>query len=158
MTTFLENNAMLDPFVILGLEKSFALDIKFLEKAYFDAQKKTHPDQFVNATEEKKREAIQQSSLVNQAYLTLKDPLKRAEFLLKEVGINPLSHDPIVLEEVMGWREQVAAGKPIKQELIKTENTLSRELEGAFEKKDHEAVRRILYRLTYIQKLLKEEF
>ena len=66
-----------------------------------------------------------QSSVINKAYHTLKDPLSRAQYLLKQKGIqinegDSLS-DPELLMEVMEFREELeevtseAELKPLKE-------------------------------------------
>src|SRR5216683_629469 len=102
---------MSNPFEILNLEKSYRLDLQLLENHYFEAQKKWHPDQFFKATDQEKTEALKTSTAVNQAYLVLKNPLSRAEYLLKAEGIEPLSHDPTFLGTVMEWNERRERGE-----------------------------------------------
>ena len=151
-----ENHSMFDPFEILGLEKQFPLDLKVLEKSYFEAQKRTHPDRFIGASSEIRNQVLQQSSEVNQAYLTLKSPLSRAAYLLKSAGIEPLSHDPYFLEKVMRWNEHMDKREDLKEELTREEEQLLKGLENGFEVHDYETVRGALYRLTYIQKIIKK--
>ncbi len=141
---------MFDPFEILGLEKQFPLDLKVLEKSYFEAQRRTHPDRFIGASSEIRNQVLQQSSEVNQAYLTLKSPLSRAAYLLKSAGIEPLSHDPYFLEKVMGWNERMDKGENLKEELTREEEQLLKDLADGFEAHNYETARGALYRLTYI--------
>lgn len=152
------NLSMFDPFDILGLEKKYSLESKVLEKAYFDAQKKTHPDQFTQASPEEKQAAGQLSTVVNQAYVLLKDPLKRAEWFLKNAGIEFLSHDPLFLAEIMEWREKLEGGIDIRKDLLEVEKELFKYIEDALHIKNYEKARSSVYRLHYIQKLLKETF
>lgn len=142
-------------FHILGLESTYSLNDKTLEEHYFDAQRKTHPDQFSQATVQEKAEAIQKSTAVNQAYLTLKNPLTRAEYLLKEAGYEPLSHDPSFLGTVMAWNEQLDEGEDLTEELSLKQRVLFQELEDCFAVQDFEKIRSVLYQLTYMEKLLK---
>jgi molecular chaperone HscB len=150
------NLSMFDPFEILHLEKSYSLDLTILEKNYFEEQKKTHPDQFFKATEGEKAKALKQSILVNQAYLTLKNPLLRAEYLLREEGIDTLADDPSFLGKVMTWNERLESEEDLKPELLHEETQCLRNLEKSFILKDYEKARTALYQLTYIQKLLKQ--
>ncbi len=147
------NRFMSDPFALLGLTKQYPLDSKDLEQAYFEAQKKTHPDQFAWATREEKAEAARKSTCVNQAYSLLRDPLKRAEYLLKEAEVELFTPDPLFLEQVMEWKEQQEAGKDIKQELLQTKQTLFEALAVAFKEKDYETAGRSLYQLQYLQRI-----
>jgi molecular chaperone HscB len=147
---------MFDPFEVMGLEKGYPLDMYVLEKRYFDEQKKTHPDRFALANEAEKDDALRKSTALNQAYLILKDPLQRAAFLLKARGVEPLSHDPLFLGEVMVWNERLEAGEDLSLELRHEEEQLFQRLEKAFGEKDDEGARVSLYRLTYVRKLLKD--
>lgn len=148
---------MFDPFLSLNLEKSYTVDLDMLEKHYFEAQKKYHPDQFSQADEQKKRDAVRQSTAINQAYLLLKNPLKRAESLLRDAGVEILSNDASFLGQVMTWNENLEKGQDLKPELHAEEKMLLKELETAFTVKDYEKARIAVYRLTYVQKLLKRQ-
>lgn len=147
-----ENPSMFDPFEVLGMQKHFSLNLQDLEKRYFEAQRKTHPDRFSQA---EKDEASKKSAAVNQAYLMLKDPLERGMFLLKDSGLDPVTHHSEILMEMMTWRECLEAGEDLKNELREGENKLLQDLEDGFAKKDYEVVRLGLYRLAYVQKLKK---
>ena len=73
-------------FQLLDLEVKFNLDIKKLTQLYQSLQKKVHPDRFAHATSQEQLLAVQKSSMINDAYQTLKNPLKRAEYMLKIRG------------------------------------------------------------------------
>ncbi len=79
--------ASMSPFDIFKIPKQFALDEDQLEKKYFEIQKLIHPDKFANASANEKRVAEQWSTLVNDAYAALKDPVKRAKLLCEAGGI-----------------------------------------------------------------------
>lgn len=147
---------MFNPFTLLGLEKKFQLDLKDLEQAYFEAQKKAHPDQFAQASLEEKRQAIELSTKINQAYLVLKSPLNRAEYLLEAAGFKPLAQDLVFLTEVLEWRERQENGENISPYLREEEERLLKALHTAFEEKKYSLIQNIIYRLKYIQKILKE--
>lgn len=147
---------ILNPFTLLNLEPTYSLDLTVLESHYFEAQRKTHPDQFSQGNEQEKADALKKSTVVNQAYLLLKNPLARAEYLLNTAGVEALSNDPVFLEQVMEWNERLANGEDLRAELREKEKILMDELERAFSLKDYEMARYTLYQLTYIQKLLKQ--
>ncbi len=150
------NLSMFDPFEILGLQKSYALDSAFLEKRYFEEQRKNHPDRFALASEEDKKEALRKSTELNQAYLLLKDPLGRAEYLLKVKNIDLIAHDAPTLGKAMMWNERLVEGEDLSAELQQEQKNLSQEIIDGFECEDFEKVRLALYRQTYVMKLLKE--
>lgn len=99
-------------FELLGLEADFRLNEKTLEKAYFDAQRRWHPDRLLGRPEAERVVAIEKSQWANEAYETLKNPLRRAEHLLALQGLEPLSENaqtsPAILMEMMELRESVA--------------------------------------------------
>lgn len=78
-----------DYFSLFGLPRCQAIDELKLEGLYRDVQSKVHPDKHVHLSDADQRQAMQWATRVNEAYLTLKNPLKRAEYLLRLLG-----HDP----------------------------------------------------------------
>lgn len=73
---------MLNYFELFGLKTDFLLDISQLSEAFQQLQKTAHPDKFAHASSQEQLLAVQKSATINEAYQTLKDPLKRAEYLL----------------------------------------------------------------------------
>jgi len=69
-------------FELFDLEPSFSLSLDQLAQTFKLLQLQVHPDRFANATEAEKRLSVQFSSLINQAYQTLRNPLERAKYLL----------------------------------------------------------------------------
>ena len=68
----------LDHFRRLGLEPDFDLDLDTVEKRYLGFQRATHPDRFATKPAKERAFAEAQAVALNQAYETLKDPLRRA--------------------------------------------------------------------------------
>lgn len=100
-------------FELFGMPVGFVLDVDELARRYRELQKIVHPDRFAAAGEQSQRLSLQQATLVNEAFATLKDPLKRAQYLLasKGVEIDPQQHtlnDPAFLMEQMELREALA--------------------------------------------------
>lgn len=148
-----ESHSMFDPFEILGLEKSFLLDLRVLDQKYFEMLKKTHPDKFIN-DESAKSEVLKKAGEINKAYGMLKDPLGRASVLLKEAGVKPLDHDPLFLGEIMTFNERMDEGEDIREELVELGEELMLELTEAFQEEDYKKAKVALYRLTYVRTLL----
>lgn len=69
-------------FELFSIDESFDIDIQHVSQVYQTLQKTVHPDKFASASSQDKLLAVQKSSQINDAYQTLKLPLKRAEYLL----------------------------------------------------------------------------
>ena len=70
-------------FDLFHLPAQFALDASALDHAYRTVQAQVHPDRFAAAGDAQKRIAMQWATRTNEAYQTLRDPLKRATYLLR---------------------------------------------------------------------------
>ncbi len=86
MTMFDRETAQQDFFSLFDLPRRQALDTNRLEALYRDIQSKVHPDKHAHLSDAEKRLAMQWATRVNEAYLTLKDPLRRARYLLELAG------------------------------------------------------------------------
>jgi molecular chaperone HscB len=75
-------------FELFSLEVNFAIDLTSLERAYQSQISLFHPDNFVTKSDKEKSIALQNTSLINTAYDTLKSPLLRATYLLELQDIN----------------------------------------------------------------------
>lgn len=73
----------LDYFTCLGLPRLLGIDLAKLEAKYYELSRAFHPDFFQNKTETEKQISLGNAALLNTAYRTLKDPVQRAEYLLK---------------------------------------------------------------------------
>ncbi len=97
-------------FELFGLPVGYLLDNAALAERYRALQKVVHPDRYANASEQERRLSLQQSIFVNEALETLKDPLKRAQYLLTLNGIDSsklheATHDAAFLMQQMELRE-----------------------------------------------------
>jgi molecular chaperone HscB len=77
-----------------------------------DLQKQVHPDKFANASDAEKRLSMQQTSWINEAQTTLKDPVLRATYLLKLKGTdinleNETTMDAAFLMQQLEMRERL---------------------------------------------------
>ncbi len=75
-----------DYFSVFGLEPRLNLDLPALELEFHRLSRKLHPDRFTRAGENEKQWSLADTALLNDAYRTLKDPLRRTEYLLKLHG------------------------------------------------------------------------
>jgi molecular chaperone HscB len=80
-----------DYFSVFGLEPKLNLDLPALEHEFHRLSRKLHPDRFARALENEKQWSLADTALLNDAYRTLKDPLRRTEYLLKLLGAEMLA-------------------------------------------------------------------
>ncbi len=76
-----------DYFTFFGFPRKLNLDASALEKEFYALSRRLHPDLFAQANAEERAFSLEQSSMLNDAYRTLKDPIKRTEYLLRLEGI-----------------------------------------------------------------------
>jgi molecular chaperone HscB len=76
-----------DYFSFFGLPRKLNLDVAALGKDFYELSRKLHPDLNARAGSQEQEWSLQQSSLLNDAHRTLKDPIKRTEYLLKLEGV-----------------------------------------------------------------------
>ncbi len=81
-----------DYFSVFDLPRKLALDEKELERAFYRKSREVHPDRFARASAEKQQWSLEQTSLLNDAYRALKEPIARTEYLLRLEGVT-LSED-----------------------------------------------------------------
>jgi molecular chaperone HscB len=74
-------------FEVLDLPKKLAIDTPALERAFYKLSRKLHPDVYARASEQEQQWSLEQTSLLNDAYRTLKNPITRTEYLLKLEGV-----------------------------------------------------------------------
>jgi len=77
-------------FELFTLPVNYDIDLSDLNSHFRTLQKAVHPDNFANSAEQERLYSVQQASLINDAYNTLKDPLERAKYMLvlNEIDIN----------------------------------------------------------------------
>jgi Fe-S protein assembly co-chaperone HscB len=75
-----------DYFSVFGLEQKLNLDLGALETEFHRLSRKVHPDRFARAEDNERQWSLADTALLNDAYRTLKDPLRRTEYLLKLEG------------------------------------------------------------------------
>jgi len=74
-------------FEVFSLPEKLAIDTAALEKQFYALSRKLHPDRFASRPAAEQEEALRQSSLLNDAYRSLKDPILRTQYLLKLHGV-----------------------------------------------------------------------
>jgi len=75
-----------DHFARLGVERGFHQDVTAITKAHRALQRRLHPDRFVNRGDRVRMLALQHATALNDAARILRDPLRRADYLLGLAG------------------------------------------------------------------------
>ena len=75
-----------DYFSVFGLTPRLNIDLPVLEREFHRLSRRLHPDRFARASDNEKEWSLADTALLNDAYRTLKDPLRRTEYLLKLEG------------------------------------------------------------------------
>ena len=100
-------------FEIFDVPVSSNLDLEKISGVNRELQKSVHPDRFAHGSEQEKRVAMQQTSLINEAFQTLKDPVSRIQYMLKLKGVDIESEtdttmDGAFLMQQMEFREHIS--------------------------------------------------
>ena len=75
-----------DYFSVFSLVPKLDLDLGMLEHQFHKLSRKLHPDRFARASDSEKEWSLADTALLNDAYRTLRDPIRRTEYLLKLQG------------------------------------------------------------------------
>ena len=76
-------------FEVFGLPRILNIDLRGLEKSFHELSRKFHPDHFTTSTPEEKQQSLRMTALLNDAYRTLRQPVRRIEYLLNLEGFKP---------------------------------------------------------------------
>lgn len=100
-----------DYFAFFGLPRKLNLDVVLLEKEFYQLSRKLHPDLYSGADQREQLWSLEQSSQLNDAYRTLKDPIKRTEYLLRLEGVE-------LEEQSKSATEQARATGAVKKQVV----------------------------------------
>ncbi len=158
------------------------MDADELQRRYYMLSRQLHPDRYTRATETERNFSLEATSILNDGYRVLRDPVQRAEYILKDSGFDigeQRSKDvpPELLEEVFelnmaldelrgGDTEAVAQLEESRDRFVGMEKEIDAELQAKFLQHDaapemerHEiltSIRGILNRRRYIRNLIQE--
>src|ERR1700688_1497112 len=100
-----------DYFTFFGLPPKLNVNVAALEKSFYELSRKLHPDLNARAGTQEQEWSMEQSSLLNDAYRTLKDPIKRTAYLLHLQGVE-------LEEQSKTATEQARATGEIKKQIV----------------------------------------
>ncbi|MBL4712555.1 MAG: Fe-S protein assembly co-chaperone HscB [Gammaproteobacteria bacterium] len=154
-------------FQLFGLPVSYDIDLNQLNQQYLLLQKQVHPDKFVSGSDQEKRISMQQTSWINEAQTTLKDPVLRASYLLKLKGIdfnleNETTKDAAFLMQQLEIREQLenvkSEAEPLDvldsmaKEISTATQTMMADFVKSFEENQLDDARECIRKLQFMQK------
>ena len=95
-----------------GVERRYDLDLDQLEARFRERSRKLHPDRFTTADPRARRASLQWSVKLNEARRVLKDPIRRAEYLLASSGVEvPSAAPPALVMEILELREELGEAR-----------------------------------------------
>jgi molecular chaperone HscB len=171
-------------FQFFGLDQKLCVDAESLQKRFYELSRQWHPDRFSRKSASEQAEALDATSILNDGYRTLRDPVRRAEYLLKEEGF-PIGEQrskdvpPELLEEVFELNmmlEELQGGDSAARESLqsaranfcKMQSDVDGQLQSLFGKHDAaepesdtakqalQEIRGLLNRRRYIDNLLRD--
>jgi molecular chaperone HscB len=101
--------APVDYFSFFGLTRQLNVDTAVLERAFYSLSRKLHPDIYAGSKLQEQEWSLEQSSRLNDAYRTLKDPIRRTEYVLKLEGVELEGQSKAATEEARktGEKKQI---------------------------------------------------
>ncbi len=75
-----------DYYRFLGLERKLHLDPDDLQQRFYRLSRLLHPDRYLRRTPTERQYSLEATAILNDAYRVLRDPVTRAEYVLKELG------------------------------------------------------------------------
>jgi molecular chaperone HscB len=103
--------APVDYFAFFGMPRKLNVDVAQLEREFYELSRKLHPDLNARADKREQEWSLEQSSLLNDAYRTLKDPIKRTQYLLGLEGVE-------LEEQSKSATEKARAAGEVKKQIV----------------------------------------
>lgn len=94
-----------DYFSFFGLPLRLSLDVKDLQERFYRLSRILHPDRYTRASNRERQYSLEATAILNDGYRTLRDPVRRAEYVLRQYGFEAgpersKNVPPDLLEEV----------------------------------------------------------
>lgn len=171
-----------DYYEFFDLPRRLALDPEELKNRFYTLSRLLHPDRYTRRSEQEQRFSLEASSILNDAYRVLKDPIQRAEYVLRQEGFpvgDQRNRDvpPELLEEVFELNmalDELRGGdldvlpqlEQMRRKFLDTLSAIDRDLEALFRRHDDAQgderrqvlaeIRSTLNRRRYISNLVQE--
>ena len=155
-------------FELFGLVPAFALDGARLDAAFRDIQAEVHPDRYARAGDAERRASLQMTTRVNEAYRTLKSPVRRAQYLLALNGVDvafetetAMPQDFLLqqmeLREELEGAKDAAALDVLSRKLLSERRDLERQIADRIDvEKNFEIAKPLVRKLMFLERLGEE--
>ncbi|MBI1898487.1 MAG: Fe-S protein assembly co-chaperone HscB [Acidobacteria bacterium] len=77
-----------DYYRFFGLERKLSLDTGDLQHRFYELSRQLHPDRFQRRSPQEQQCSLEASSVLNDGYRVLRNPIERAEYVLKQEGFD----------------------------------------------------------------------
>lgn len=155
-----------------SIPRNFSVDLRALRAKYLDLQKQLHPDKSAGLPDANQSQAIVLNTKLNDAYGSLRDPVKRAIYLLELSGFEyeadrQTQSDPIYLMQQLEIREELSdleLDSPHLEESLDKFRSLalaqleqySEEFSLAYDKADWSLSSAAIDRMMFAEKLMRD--
>lgn len=156
-----------------GMDHRLAVDLKELEKRFYTLSRRLHPDVYFRRPAVERQYSLDATAILNDGYRTLRDPVARAEYLLREegfdIGEQKGNHvPPELLEEVFELNMALEESdpdelKPFQTKFLAMRAEIDGELDEKFRRYDEsldrtvlQEIRGILNRRSYVRNLVSQ--
>jgi molecular chaperone HscB len=114
-----------DRFAVLGAARKFSVDLEAAEAAFKRLSRQVHPDRFATADPRARKAALSRTVQLNEAWRTLKDPMRRAAYLLELAGYGLGGDDGRKQAGAAGATREVAAPPTLLMEILELREELA---------------------------------
>jgi molecular chaperone HscB len=101
-----------DYFSFFGLPRRLDLALGDLEREMLALSRRLHPDLYARASAQEQEWSLEQTSKLNDAYRTLRDPILRTEYLLRIEGLKLEQQSQLATEEARSTGSKKMAVPP----------------------------------------------
>lgn len=77
-----------DYYAFFGMDRKLVVDLDELQKRFYQMSRLLHPDRFTRRPADEQQYSVDATAILNDGYRVLRDPLQRAEFVLKQEGFD----------------------------------------------------------------------
>src|SRR5437870_12052186 len=133
----------MDYFEVFGLPRLLGIETAALERTFHELSRKYHPDYFATSSPDEQTHGVRMTALLNDAYRTLRHPVRRVEYLLSVNEFKPdgskVPQSLLMevfeineqLEEVKAGRASIEQGDSLRAQIKEKRERFDAELQQA---------------------------